>query len=142
MGDGAPAGEPAMPDMGEMSFVNSPSTNEPINLAVTLDRVQYTGRVTAVRSRHAVSVAAQEHYDQLGVVTNTPCPVVNNGVILTLGDGTAWTVTGDCYLSALHIAAGASVAGQDGRVVVMTVDGVETPVAQGDYTGNIHICLA
>lgn len=37
---------------------------------------------------------------QLGQVTNTVSPVVNNGVIVALSFGTQWTVTGDCSLSA------------------------------------------
>ena len=125
-----------------MSFTSNPSTNEPVNLAVTLDRVQYTGRVTASLAKHAVPVADKEHYDQLGVVTNTPAPVVNNGVILTVGSGSSWTVTGDCFLSALHIAPDATVAGADGQAVRMTVDGAEIPVSQGDYTGDIRITLS
>ena len=138
---GAPAADAPKPDMGGMNFIKNPSTNYPINLAVTMDRVCYTGRVTAALSKHAVAVAEPDTYDQLGVVTNTPAPVVNNGVILTLGAGTRWTVTGDCYLSALHISPDATVSGQNGRHVIMTVDGTELPAVPGDYTGDIRISL-
>lgn len=120
---------------------DKPYTNYPINLSVTFDNTVYAGVITASRARHRVEDCTPENYREIGVVTNTPCPVVNNGVIVTLENGSSWTVTGDCFLSALHIGQDAVVSGQDGRGICMTVDGVKTPAVPGNYTGDIQIKL-
>ena len=77
----------------------------------------------------------------MGVVTNQISPVVNNGVIVSIDGKSRWTVTGKGYISALHIDPGAKIAGAEGKTVKMTVDGVETAVAAGDYKGAIVIEL-
>lgn len=54
----------------------------------------------------------------------------------------SWTLTHDSYLGHLSIAEGATIHAPDGYAVKMTVDGVETDVAAGDYTGEIVLSLA
>jgi hypothetical protein len=79
-----------------------------------------------------------EDYRLLGDVSNTVGPVVNNGVIVTLEDGSTWQVTGTSYLSSLTIGADSKVEGADGTAMAMTVDGVSTPVQAGQtYVGDI-----
>ena len=136
-------GEIAPPKPDEMpNFTKNPSTAYPANLAVYFENVQYEGILTAAVARHNIKTSGKEHYAQLGVVTNTPCPVVNNGVIVSLDRRSGWTVTGTGYISALHIAEGAKIAGKDGRAVRLTVNGVETPLKPGDYAGQITVSLA
>ena len=71
------------------------------------------------------------------MLTHTPCPAVNNGVIASFDGTSTWTVAKTCYLTALHLEPGASVQAPAGRQLTMTVDGAETLIAPGHYTGNI-----
>lgn len=123
------------------AFHSEPSTKYPINLAVTLDNVMYTGVISASICRHNVEKISKENLIELGQVSNTPSPVVNNGVIVTLCGGSGWTVTGTCCLSALEIADGAVISGMDGAEVLLTVDGVRTPLSSGRYYGDISLSL-
>lgn len=123
------------------AFHSEPSTEYPINLAVTLENVQYAGVISASTCKHSVEKISKENLIELGQVTNTVSPVVNNGVIVTLDFGTQWTVTGECCLSALNYGDGSSITGAAGKTVVMTVDGVETPLRSGKYRGDIRLTL-
>jgi hypothetical protein len=85
-----------------------------------------------------VSTITSADYLQLGEVTNTPGPVINNGVIVNLDQSSTWRVTGTSYLSSLTVSANSQVRGAGGRPVTMTVDGVTTPIVPGHtYTGAI-----
>ena len=136
-------GEMAPPLPDEMpNFTKMPSTAYPANLAMYFENVRYEGILTDAVARHAVKRSGKENYRELGKVTNAPCPVVNNGVIVSLDSRSVWTVTGTGYISALHIADGAKIVGKGGKNVVMTVNGVETSLRPGDYEGDIQIALA
>jgi len=66
------------------------------NLVLTFDfddsRVK--GVISASRTQHHVSTIDVSTFYELGEVTNTKQEAVNNGVIVQLGAGSAWTVTG------------------------------------------------
>lgn len=126
--DGAPAG---MPPMNMKSY--------PINLVLTMDNVKLEGVVSASRAKHAVKTISGENRREIYQVYDTPCPVVNNGVILTLKNGSVWTVTGKSYLSALHVDETSLVRTPDGCAVKLVVNGEEIPYAPGDYTGDILV---
>ena len=79
---------------------------------------------------------------QLGHVSNTPQPAINNGVIVSLADRSTWTVTGTSYLTALSLDATSSVAAPGGGHVTMTVDGTPTAITPGaSYTGAIVVTV-
>ena len=63
-------------------------------------------------------------------------------MIVSFDEASAWTVTGTCYLSALHIAQGANICGKDGKTVRLTVNGAPTPLVPGSYTGQLVVDLA
>lgn len=130
---GAPAGDKpsGMPPMNMKSY--------PINLVLTLDNVKLEGVVSASRAKHAVNRISGENRREIYQVYDTPCPVVNNGVILTLKNGSVWTVTGKSYLSALHVDEGSLIKTPDGCPVKLVVNGEEIPYAPGDYTGDILV---
>ncbi|WP_171163398.1 hypothetical protein [Streptomyces sp. I05A-00742] len=111
-----------------------------LNLSLVLTRCRLTGVVSATTARHRVSVIDAAHYRELGVVTNTPAAVVNNGVILTLGPGSRWTPTGTCHLSALRLDRTARLTAPDGRTLSMTVDGrAVRPEPGGHWSGGLTI---
>ena len=136
----APPGE----DDGDFvppAFHSEPSTCYPINMAVMLENVQYAGVISAATGKHSCEKISKANLTELGQLTNTPTPVINNGVIVKVDFGTVWTVTGTCYLSSLQIIDGSSLVGADGKQVVMTVNGEAEPVIPGKYTGNITLSL-
>lgn len=79
---------------------------------------------------------------ELGQVQNTPTPVVNNGVIVTVGSDSVWTVTGTCCLSALNLCDGGVMAAPEGKTLSFTVNGEEMPLCSGKYRGDIRLTIA
>ena len=73
----------------------------------------------------------------LGNLTNTPTATVNNGVWVSLRDGSTWTPSGTCYITRLEVDATSSVNAD------VTVDGVKTAIQPGVvYTGAIVVSPA
>lgn len=101
------------------------------------------GVISATTARHRVSSIDAATFYELGIVTNTPGPAVNNGVIVTLGAGSVWTVTGTSYLTSLTLAADAAVRAPGGRTLTATVDGKAVSLAPGaTYTGALVLGVA
>lgn len=135
---GAPAdGAPGDPPGGGF-FSSTPMKN----LGIHFQNTEFTGVISASVARHRVPKVTKENCEELGMVINTPTPVVNNGVIVTLDEKTTWTVTGDCYLSSLTLAEGAKILGAEGKKLSLTVDGRETALVSGSYTGAIQLSLS
>ncbi|MEV6344231.1 hypothetical protein [Actinoplanes sp. NPDC051851] len=112
------------------------------NLVLTFTDARVTGTISASRAVHPESPINFDNYDQLGVVTNTPTAVVNNGVIVTLSSGSVWSVSRTSYLSALTLSADSSIVTASGSAPVLTVDGVETALTPGSsYTGAITLTV-
>jgi hypothetical protein len=108
------------------------------NLVLTLTGTHLDGVVSASATAHAInSIGASEYYE-LGRVTNTAQAAINNGVIVTIGSGSIWNVTGTSYLTSLTVDAGGAV-----RAGSMTVDGTATEIVAGaTYTGAIVLTAA
>lgn len=104
---------------------------EGLNMVLTFDDSTVEGVITASTAKHDVSTIDSSNYTEMGIVTNTPSAVVNNGVIVTLGSGSAWKVTGTCYLSKLVIASDAKITAPTGKTVTMTVAGTTTAITAG-----------
>ncbi|MFJ3664955.1 hypothetical protein ACIPSE_00720 [Streptomyces sp. NPDC090106] len=113
------------------------------NLVVTFaGGCDVAGVISATTSRHAVPTITSAEWAQLSHVTNTPSPAVNNGVIVTVGAGSTWTVTGTSYLTRLVVEEGAVVQGPDGAAPTLTVDGVVTDLTPGAaYSGALALTL-
>ena len=137
----APGGKPdgAPPAGGPNGMPGMTQKNYPINMVLTLDNVKLEGVISASKAQHAVKTISGSNRKEIYQVYDTPQRVVNNGVIVTLKNGTEWTIIGHNYLSALHIEEGCAIKTPDGCEVEMTVDGVEVPCVPGDYTGDIFI---
>jgi hypothetical protein len=88
-----------------------------------------------------VNTGHTEDYKMLGVVTNTPAPAVNNGVIVSLNNS-RWVVTGTSCLTKLAVAGDSTVTAPPGKTVSMTVDGAVTTIDPGStYTGAIVLTV-
>ena len=114
-----------------------------LNLVLNFASSQVTGVITATLAEHYVDTIDSSNWWELGHVSNTPQAVINNGVIVALTDGSAWTVTGTSYLSALSLDATSRVAGPRGKRVSLTVNGTATAITPGaSYTGAIVVTVA
>lgn len=70
----------------------------------------------------------------LGGLTNTAAPTVNNGVWVSLKNGSTWNPMGKSYLTRLEVSADSKING------TVTVDGAAiTPAADTVYTGTIVV---
>ncbi|WP_105972538.1 hypothetical protein [Streptomyces geranii] len=113
------------------------------NLVLTFDDSTVKGVISASRTQHRVSTIDASTFYELGEVTNTKQAAVNNGVIVQLGAGSAWTVTGTSYLTKLTLAADAVVTAPRGKKLTATVDGTATTLAAGQtYAGAITLTVA
>lgn len=113
------------------------------NLDLRLEQAHVTGIISCARAayRPGLEVITQENCEELGEITCTAAPAINNGVILTLKGGAVWTVTGTSYLTVLMIEQGAVIQGKNGMDVVLTLDGRVVEVKPGRYEGEICIAL-
>lgn len=134
-----PAGKPGEKGAPPAGMPPMSQKNYPINLVLTLDNVKLEGVISASKAQHAVKKISGSNRKEIYQVYDTPRPVVNNGVIVTLKNGTEWTIIGHNYLSALHIDETSVIKTPDGCDVELVVDGVEVPCTPGDYTGDIFI---
>jgi hypothetical protein len=116
-----------------------PSTNAPINLILSFENTALTGAITSSIAKHRINHIMKEDYRELGEITNTAAPAVNNGVIASFDAASSWVVTSDSYLTCLTIADGAKVSAPDGKALEMTVDGVPTEILPGTYSGEILV---
>ncbi|MER6956998.1 hypothetical protein [Streptomyces sp. NPDC000618] len=113
------------------------------NLNLTFTRSAVEGVISASTAKHSVSTITSAQYRQISEVTNTPSAVVNNGVLVTLGADSTWTVTATSYLSALTLASTAAVTAPSGKTVTLTVNGTTTAIQAGTtYTGALTLTVA
>lgn len=137
---GEPGGPPIepMPD-GSMPKISRMMGNGPMNLHVSFKNAAITGVITASKADHRVPIIDKTNCEELGEVINTPCAPINNGVIVSLDGNSVWNVTGVSFLTSLTIEKNAVISAPSGKTAKMTVNGVETPIAEGIYTGLIVI---
>ncbi|MFE2516632.1 hypothetical protein [Streptomyces mirabilis] len=112
------------------------------NMVLTFEDSTVQGVISATEAKHRVDTIDSSNFYELGQVTNTVKPAVNNGVIVQLNSGSTWTVTGTSYLTRLTLAADAVVGAVSGKSVTMTVDGTQTAIeAGGAYSGAIVLTV-
>ncbi|MGI5936683.1 MAG: right-handed parallel beta-helix repeat-containing protein [Oscillospiraceae bacterium] len=116
----------------------------PKNLGVNLKNASVTGVISAASQsyREGVTEITPDNWQELTNVTQKAAEPVNNGVVVTLDGSSKWIVAGTSYITGLHIEEGASLAAAEGKTLSMTVDGIETPIAPGKYTGKIVLTLS
>ena len=128
-----------MPAMGPAARHNGDDLKGAKNLGVNLVNTTVTGIISSAKQEYLedLNLITWDNRDELSNVTQTADLPVNNGVVVTLDKDSKWVVTGTSYLTALTIAEGAVIEAAEGKTVTMTVDGVETAIAAGTYTGVI-----
>ena len=118
-----------------------------VNLNLTFSNTSVEGVISSTLAQHVDPETGEiittiDDYTEVGSIINTVRPVINNGVNVTLTNGSTWAVTGTSYLSSLTIDDTSSILAADGsQVVVLLVDGVVTELAAGTYTGAITVTV-
>ena len=112
-----------------------------LNMVLNFSSSRVEGLITSTLAEHLVDTIDSSNWWELGNITNTPQAAINNGVIVSLADGSQWTVTGTSYLTSLTLDATSSVSAAGfGKSVSMTVDGTTTAIKPGNtYTGAIIV---
>jgi hypothetical protein len=116
------------------------------NLVLTFSNAKITGVISASDALHYYN---GKYYPKIGKadamafssVIDTPRAAVNNGVIVTLTNGSSWTVTGTSHLTSLTIDEGSTITAPEGNKATMTVDGVAKTVEPGGYKGKIVLTV-
>lgn len=136
-----PADAPPPPDPGQIRGFIGDGLQGAKNLEVNMRCACLTGRISAATAKYAagVSVITKENCEQLGEITETPAPAINNGVILSMDAESVWNITGTSYLTALTLEAGAAIMPPDGRAVELIIDGGRQEIEPGAYQGEIEL---
>jgi hypothetical protein len=116
------------------------------NLSVTFDRATVRGLISAGRQYQnglnpgdKITKATYYKISDIGV---TPAAVVNSGLLVTLENGSTWTVTGNSYISKLVYGSGCTINAAMGKTLTVKVNGIVTTISAGNtYTGNIEIVV-
>ena len=123
---------------------NGDDLRGPKNMGVNLKGSQITGIISSAGQayREGLTRIDESNREELSNVTQWAAPTVNNGVVVSLDSGSAWTLTDTCYITGLTLADGAVLKAAGGKRLSMTVDGVETPVQSGAYIGKIVLSVS
>jgi hypothetical protein len=113
-----------------------------LNMVLNLDKSSVTGVISASESHHPSPKITKANQNEFHSITDTARPAVNNGVIVSLTNGSKWIVTGTSYVTSLSIADGCTVAAPEGSKVVMSVNGVNKEIKPGKYTGKIALTVS
>lgn len=136
-------GEEAPPPMGPAARHNGDDLRGPKNLGLNLKNTKIEGVISSAdqKYRDGLTVIREDERMELGNITQTAAPTINNGVCVDLDKDSAWTVTGTSYVTALTLAEGAKVAAPEGKKLTVTVDGATVELKAGAYTGKIVLTV-
>ena len=112
-------------------------------MVLTFDNARVKGVISSTEAHHLkAKMYMTKDFALFGQVNNTVHETINNGVVVSLVNGSRWTVTGTSYLTKLTLSADASVSAGEGHSVSMTIDGKQTQIEPGkSYTGAIVVAL-
>ena len=113
-----------MPPMPEPKFFFTPDYDEEGELIV----------IGTEKLQPTLGCIIGKNATYLGGLTNTPAPTVNNGVWVSLKNGSTWTPEKTSYLTRLEVSADSRINGK------VALDGAEITVEPGKvYTGKIVV---
>ncbi|MDR1097369.1 MAG: hypothetical protein LBL57_04485 [Tannerella sp.] len=106
------------------------------NLDLKLTNVKLTGIISSALGRYkeGLTVINESNCEEMSNITCTPAEPVNNGIILTMDGKSVWNVTETSYITKLVLEEGAVINGAK-----LYVDGAETKLVPGTYTGTIKL---
>ncbi|MDD6239199.1 MAG: hypothetical protein PUA87_07165 [Oscillospiraceae bacterium] len=102
-----------------------------------------TGAISTGKAVHTQGEPEESKWWLIGLVDDTLEPVEKDKGTKAIFDAVSqWTVNKTCYLGGLTIAEGAKIQAVEGKTLSMTVDGKETAIVPGTYTGKIVLTIA
>jgi hypothetical protein len=125
-------------------FYNSLTSKSAMNL--TFENATVTGAICTAVAEHAVGPHGEklvmqdspDLYYLIGEVKQTCAPTTDaHGATVALKAGSQWVVNKTSYLTGLSLDKGTSISAPKGSAVILDVDGVEKPLAPGNYKGAI-----
>ena len=134
--------EDANPDME--FFMDESKFYGPRNIEVKLENVRIDGIISSATQAYKEGLEVINRYNltELGNITQTAAPAINNGVIVSLDKDSVWTVAGTSYINSLTIAEGSVIKAPEGKKLSVTVNGEAVELAAGEYKGTIVIEVA
>lgn len=137
--------------VGPVHFFDAPPEDMPMppdhrgpkNLGLELKNAGVTGRISAAGQayRDGLTRITEENRLELSNIHQWAQEPVNNGVCVSLDSRSVWTVTGDCWVTALDLAEGAKLLAPEGKTLKMTIGGEDAAIAAGRYTGVIKLSV-
>lgn len=135
--------------VGPVNFFDAPPEDMPAppdhrgpkNLGLELKNARVTGKISSAGQayRDGLTRITEENRLEMSNVRQWAQESVNNGVCVSLDKDSVWTVTGDCWITALELAPGARLEAPEGKTLKITVDGREAVNAPGRYAGAIRL---
>jgi hypothetical protein len=113
------------------------------DILVSFENAAIKGAITTAateRLAEGLTMDDADQYDLIGQVVHTfgpPAAEDEYGLTATFDENSRWIVTATSYLTGLNIAEGAIIHAPRCGSLRMTVDGVETDLEAGAYTGEI-----
>ena len=116
------------------------------SLEVALDAATITGAISLGQDTWAIThfESGENASTDIGYAESTELGMFRDegyGLSLSVTNGSKWEVTEDSYLTELTIDDASSITGANGATITMTVDGEETPISAGTYSGEIVITV-
>ena len=139
--------EPDAPPMPPMDFGKIRGFDRdlqgPKNLDMKIANATVRGVISSAKQEYVSGLTriTKAEYQQMSNIRQWAAEPVNNGVILSVDGASVWEVTGDCWLTKLTVDEGAVIKASDGKTLSMTVDGKETELTAGTYTGVIRLIV-
>ena len=147
---------PAMPDMGPAhdevevhltdctlngDFINAQAEDH--EMLLDFKGCTLTGAISTGKAVHTEGEPEESKWWRIGLVDDTLEPVEKDkGTKASFDAASQWTVNKTCYLGGLTIAEGAKIQAVEGKNLTMTVNGKETAIVPGTYTGKIVLTVA
>jgi hypothetical protein len=113
------------------------------DILVNFENAVIKGAITTAATQRLAEDLTMDDADQyylIGEVEHSFGPPASGdeyGLVATFDENSRWIVTETSYLTALNIAEGTVITSPRSRNLRMTVDGVETDIEAGAYTGEI-----
>ena len=148
---------PPMPEMGpshddvEAEFANCTlngdfidSMSDKGDFILSFKNCTVNGAISTGVSYHPQGMPQESKWWLIGMIEHTLCPNDEDekGIKVSLDEKSAWTVTKNSCMNELNIAPGATLSAPAGKALKMVVNGEETAIAPGSYTGKIIITVA
>jgi hypothetical protein len=121
-------------------IVDSMTTLAPMK--IILEHGSLRGAVSTATSAPAQGKPTPQTYNLIGKMTHTfGKGDGDNGLEVVLGANAGWTVTKTSYLTSLTIGEGARISAPKGSQLALSVDGHDTMLHAGTYTGALVLTV-